>query len=350
VDAIEGAMSPAQMVTTMVGLLRARRHPAAVDRAARQRALEVTAFAGRAVPFYRDLYGGRSFTALEEVPFAEKEAMRRVPLTDRLAGPVPPGSRTLHTGGTTGAAFQTVFSPRFGRWQALLRTRTELERGWLRPWRRRATLSFGGQDRPRSGLASTAVFGRYCHLALEAPAAELAAAVVACRPAVLSGHPHRLLDVGLLLPRGARPRIATHGETLEPSLLAALTDVYGVRPLDWYGTAEVGALASQCRRADLYHVQNDSVVVEVLDPGGEPVPPGGTGDMVVTGLHNALMPMVRYRQRDRVTLADRPCACGYAGPCLAAVVGRSSDFAVGAGRERIGPVRPPIPGAAGRVR
>lgn len=334
-------MSTAEMTAAFAGLLRARRHPEQIQRAARRRALDAAAFARRAVPIYADLYGDHVFDDLSEIPFIDKAAMLSVPLEQRLAAGPPPGSRLLRTSGTTGVPFEGYYAPRFARWQGLVWLRADLERR-LRPWNRRARLAaFGGGDDRHKGMLRRQLAKRHLGLPLEDPTSDLAAAVAAFRPEVFGGHPHRLLDVGRALPASVRPRVlTTHGETLEPSLRHSLVEVYdGAKVLDSYGVAEVGAVASQCHRADLYHVQQDSVVVEVLGDEGSPVGPGGTGDVVVTGLYNPLMPMVRYRMHDRATLGDRPCACGYDGQTLACVVGRSADFAVGAAGERISPER-----------
>lgn len=179
---------------------------------------------------------------------------------------------------------------------------------------------------------------RHLALPLEADAVELAARVAAFGAQTFAGHPSRLLDIGTELPPHTRLRmLISHGESLDATLRTSLTRTYGLQPLDSYGIAEVGAVAAQCRAADLYHLHTESVVLEVVDEHDGRVEPGGTGDVVVTGLHNPLMPMVRYRVHDRVTLPDRPCVCGYRGPALARIVGRSSDFAMGAAGERISP-------------
>lgn len=340
VDAVTGPLPLGAALRATAGLLQRDRHHALLQVLARQRALLVAESARRRVPFYRQQYGDRPFADLGDIPIVDKAAMRAAGPPDVLvAGPPPPGTRTQRTSGTTGVPFEALYSPRFARWQGLLLIRLALDRR-LPPWWRRAALGFGGADPRRRPLALRLVDARVLRLPLDAGTAELAAAVAAYRPRVLSGHPHRVLDVGQQLEPGARPDVVTtHGETIDPILRASLTDTFGRPPLDAYGTSEVGLMAAQCRRADLYHVQIESVVLEVLAPDGRPVGPGGTGEVVVTGLHNALMPMVRYRLDDRATVADRPCACGYGGPALTAVVGRSADFATGAHGERISPER-----------
>ena len=63
------------------------------------------------------------------------------------------------------------------------------------------------------------------------------------------------------------------------------------------------------------------MMVEVLDEAGDPTPPGEIGRVVVTGLHNFAMPLIRYEIRDFAEPGG-PCPCGRSLPTLKRVVGR----------------------------
>jgi phenylacetate-CoA ligase len=200
-------------------------------------------------------------------------------------------------------------------------------------------LTFSVDDRPGGGPLGW-VRRQQLAIPLDLPATDAVDRLLRFRPKVLSGHPHRLLDVGRSLPDRWRPEsLITHGEALDPWLRAELEEVYGVVPRDGYGTTEVGPVAWQCRRADLHHVQVESVLVEILDDQDVPAESGQEGNVVVTGLRNRLMPFVRYRLADRAALADRPCACGYSGPALARIVGRTTDFVLDGRGAPISPER-----------
>jgi phenylacetate-CoA ligase len=58
------------------------------------------------------------------------------------------------------------------------------------------------------------------------------------------------------------------------------------------------------------HVHEDYCYPEVLDEAGAPVAPGGRGELVFTSLYRKAMPLIRYRTRDVVQVADRKCPCG----------------------------------------
>jgi phenylacetate-CoA ligase len=74
------------------------------------------------------------------------------------------------------------------------------------------------------------------------------------------------------------------------------------------------------------HIWPETGVVEVMD-GESTVPAGTAGDLVLTGLLNDAMPLVRYRIGDRGSLApeSRSCACGRTLPQLQSLDGRFED-------------------------
>ena len=99
---------------------------------------------------------------------------------------------------------------------------------------------------------------------------------------------------------------------------------------DEYSTEELGRIASQCPQGR-YHLHEDIVRVEVVDPGGQPT--RGIGEVVGTELHNRTMPFVRYRQGDLARISDERCPCGRQGRLLVDLVGRSNDgFVLADGR------------------
>ena len=103
-----------------------------------------------------------------------------------------------------------------------------------------------------------------------------------------------------------------------------------------YGTTESGGpnLGISCRYShdpDLMHLINDdSILSEIVDPQTlEPVQPGQVGEIVITTLDKETSPVVRWRTRDLVRLADEPfaCPCGRRGlPLIGRVIGRSDDM------------------------
>ena len=300
----------------------ARSEPGRVKADQMARFLEMVEHARRNVPMYRELWAG--LPENDPPPIIDKPAIRGFTLEARMSATPPPSSRKLLTSGSSGEPIEVIYPPGFARWQGLIQARIDLSRG-VRPWQRQASLSLSPDRRPKLGVVAL-LRNRLLALPLDLPADEMAGRISAFRPRMLRGHPHLLLEIGEQLDGECRPRIGTWGESLDSHTRAALNERYGSPPMDLYGTTEVGVVGWQCSQSDIYHVSHESVLVEILDPGGRPVEPGESGEVVLSGLGNPLMPFIRYRIGDQARWSDRPCRCGYKLPGLSAVEGRALDW------------------------
>jgi phenylacetate-CoA ligase len=112
------------------------------------------------------------------------------------------------------------------------------------------------------------------------------------------------------------------GEVLEPGLRRLARETWGVPVRDNYSCEELGILALECPAAEgKLHVQAERALLEVVDDAGQPVPPGGVGRVLATGLFNYATPLIRYELGDRAVLGG-PCRCGRGLPVLDRLVGR----------------------------
>lgn len=151
------------------------------------------------------------------------------------------------------------------------------------------------------------------------------------RPRYLNTYPSLATELAeLALARGSDLRfeaILTAGEVLTPRIRALSSQAFGARMIDSYGCQEMGKIAVQCEHPEGgLHICTSNVLVEILDEQGRPVPPGGTGRVVLTSLYNYAMPFIRYDIGDYATLSDRPCACGRSQPVLSQVHGRRRNL------------------------
>lgn len=121
--------------------------------------------------------------------------------------------------------------------------------------------------------------------------------------------------------------VRTVGETVTPALRARCRAILGVPIADGYSSQEVGVIALQCPESGLYHVQSESLIVEVLDAAGAPCLPGSVGRVVVTDLHNFATPLLRYDLGDRAEVGPA-CSCGRGLPTLTRVLGRERNLLV----------------------
>jgi phenylacetate-CoA ligase len=130
--------------------------------------------------------------------------------------------------------------------------------------------------------------------------------------------------------------VRTLGESLSPDLRALCREAWGVPLVDAYSAEEVGYIALQCPQHEHYHVQAESLLVEVLDERGAPCPPGQIGRVVVTDLHNFATPLIRYDIGDYAEVGG-PCSCGRTLPVLRRIAGRVRNVLLSADGKRYWP-------------
>ncbi|MBI2204384.1 MAG: AMP-binding protein [Candidatus Rokubacteria bacterium] len=119
---------------------------------------------------------------------------------------------------------------------------------------------------------------------------------------------------GIDLAKQAKLRLTWHtgepGASI-PATKAKIQAAFGARVYDLPGLTEIAAWGFECPEGDgLTHIHEDYVYPEVLDERDQPVLPGSAGELVFTSLYRKAMPLLRYRTRDVVKLADRTCPCG----------------------------------------
>lgn len=133
-------------------------------------------------------------------------------------------------------------------------------------------------------------------------------------------------------PRSLGLKIAVHGaEPYSDSTRAKLQDAYGFRAYDCYGLSEMNGpgVAFECPRQDGLHIWEDHYLVEIVDPRtGDPLPPGETGELVLTTLQREAMPLLRYRTGDLTSLIEEPCGCGRTHRRIARMKGRADDMMI----------------------
>ena len=123
-----------------------------------------------------------------------------------------------------------------------------------------------------------------------------------------------------------RPKlIFTIAETVTPHC-RKIVQAFGVDISDIYGSAEFERMAFECNEHTGLHVMPDCVLEFLKE--GEAVNFGEEGEIVVTGLYNYVMPLIRYKIRDVGVPSDERCSCGRNFPLIKTLVGRTDDFLV----------------------
>jgi len=221
------------------------------------------------------------------------------------------------TSGTSGAPFSVVsghvrLNPRFNDFSALRfltwKSRTR--------WHYRDIRVARVMVRPH---ASKNRLGISVREFLDDPSAATAR-LAAFKPDVLESYASILLEIARIAERGvAAPKpayVVSFGETLSSALRKRIAAALHADVYDRYGIEEVGVIGTECDHHSGYHINMESVIVEIVDESGSPLPPEHAGRVVVTDLFNYNMPFIRYDTGDWGSTTNEPCECGLRAPRL----------------------------------
>jgi phenylacetate-CoA ligase len=154
------------------------------------------------------------------------------------------------------------------------------------------------------------------------------------RPEYLYGYSSMVYEFALFVDQTHGP-LRTSGlkavictaESIPDYQRSEMERVFGCAVVSEYGSAETGIISYQCPRGR-HHVSDDCVYLEILDEKGNPSPPGSVGRVVVTVLHSAAAPIIRYELGDYASASDEQCECGVTLSLLSSITGRTSGVIV----------------------
>ncbi len=122
---------------------------------------------------------------------------------------------------------------------------------------------------------------------------------------------------------GAEPWSEAMRKEIQDKLKIVATDNYGLSEVMGPG------VAGECLERNGLHINEDHFLVEIINPETlEPVPPGETGELVITTLTKEAFPVIRFRTRDLTRLIPSPCPCGRKFMRMHRVMGRTDDMLI----------------------
>ncbi len=264
---------------------------------------------------------------LGELPLTTKAELledqkRNPPFGTNLTFPLDRYSRFHQTSGTSGTPLRVLDTPQSWQWWGEC-WRTILDCAEVGPGDRvMLAFSFG----PFVGFWS-AQEGLHQHGTLMLPGGgmsssqrlammrDLGATVLVCTPSYALHLAEVAQQEGIDLARDLRVRTTIHaGEPGAgiPATRELIERLWGARTYDHPGASEVGAFGYSCSARRGSHINESEFIVEVLDQHtGNPVPPGESGELIITNLGRVGFPVVRYRTGDIVRpLPRHRCSCG----------------------------------------
>jgi len=311
-----------------------RRSRAVMTRWQSQRLREQVRHAAAHSPFYRRKFKAagvmpaliRTMADLERLPFTTKDELKenqaaRPPWGDVLAVPLAEVLRVHLTSATTGRplAFLDTREDWHGFYHSYARSlyaygvrKTDMVMAAFSygPWIGYWSGFYAAQDLgclvfPVGGLSTDQRMDALLNYPIT---------VLGCTPSYALFLAEHAAKKGIDLAKDTKIRITWHtgepGASI-PATKARIEGAFGARAYDLPGLTEIAAWGFECdARAGLTHVHEDYCYPEVLDEQDRPVGPGGRGELVFTSLYRKAMPLIRYRTRDIVQVADRRCPCG----------------------------------------
>jgi len=252
------------------------------------------------------------------------------------------------TTGTTGEVMRFVWDKRFKDYTQGLKLRRTLANGVKMTWKAAEILYAGPRhlaQKPHASRSFVRKFhpgfipfhGRFINgpylikrLYLTRGINDVLPDLVRLRPEVIFSRPSYLrllaeaVEGGVAFPS---PKvIITVGEILDETTRAYLRSAFESNVSDLYGSLEFGSIAWECTEHSGYHIDIDNVVMEFVKDG---LPaPDERSEILVTGLLNYAMPLIRYRIGDIGILSDEMCPCGRGLPLMKMIEGRAGDFLV----------------------
>ncbi len=293
------------------------------------------------LPFYRERFGGDAIEPrnLQRLPILARAQVPHLLNSVRAMDPSRSNLIAARSAGSTGMPVDFVWSARHQSSRIAARVRYLRANGW-NLFARSAWLV---STRPESTDAWVVTRGRFLGARFASHLGDLEQEAEWLRkldPLYLYAFPVNLDGLARVFESsrwrlGSLRRIFSGSEILEDSMRERLRRVFGVEVSDNYGSTEA-FLAWECPQGS-YHVNAEHVLLEIVDEGGRPAAPGAMGRVLVTTLHNYLMPLIRYEIGDYAIAARGSCGCGRTLPLIGRILGREINLFLDGNRKRFVP-------------
>jgi phenylacetate-CoA ligase len=130
----------------------------------------------------------------------------------------------------------------------------------------------------------------------------------------------------------SRLRVGVFGaEPWSDSMHERIEAESGIKAHDIYGLSEIvgPGVGIECPAQNGLHIFEDHFYPEIVNPDtGEVLPEGEEGELVLTTLSKAAMPMIRYRTRDVTALVPGECVCGRTLRRIRRIARRTDDMLI----------------------
>jgi phenylacetate-CoA ligase len=303
--------------------------------------VELLTYAGREVPYYRELFRAyrfepravRSPADLTALPLLTRDIIRE--RYDDLVDPNHRGKNLKKgTSGSTGNPLKFEYSPASEAWRQAIKIRGY---GWAgyRPGKKTFYYWAAVSSAPPSlKIRLDRALRRETFVDSmrqdEYSRREALEALRRTRPEIIVCYTQSCAQFARwIVDRGLRDwddiPVICGAEAVLLGDRAMLERAFGPNIFETYGSRETMLIAAECEAHAGMHLSEENLCVEIVKDG-RTAAAGEAGDVVVTDLHNYGMPMIRYLNGDVARRAGTTrCACGRSLARLEQVDGRRAD-------------------------
>lgn len=292
------------------------------------------------VPYYRRLF---KENGLGPEDISGPEDLNRIPVTtkqmvkqagkDMLSRKFS-GSDLIEkmTGGSTGHPLKVYRSKRAQDISAAAKLRTFVSNGY-NPFYKIAVAKYYA---PRKKFFHHFGIHREFNVPFHAPIKEQVERIKQIGPEVFEAYPSRMEQIAKHMDKFALKLedvkiIFTNSETLTDSRRKAIKNVFGLNPIDIYGSVEFPNIACECPFHEGLHINADLLILQIVPFRQDDIVEDDRHKLarvVITDFVNSAMPLIRYQLDDLVRLSDRRCSCGRTFPLIEEIVGRTNEFVI----------------------
>ena len=160
------------------------------------------------------------------------------------------------------------------------------------------------------------------------------------KPECCIGFPVAILGLSRMYGEGFPIRSAlVSADACPAGVIAGLENLLEGRVYPHYGSRECGlGGAVTCQAHFGMHLRENHIIPEIIDERGNVLPEGEYGELVITTIGAAAMPLIRYRTGDHTCILP-PCSCGGVTRRLDAVSRREGNISM----ERLDSAFFPVP-------
>jgi phenylacetate-CoA ligase len=321
--------------------------PEKIQRRQNRRVQSIVRHAYNTVPYYRAIMDElrispdniRTAADLAYLPIISDHDLRRDPARFTSSTADETGALRMFTTGSSGVPKTLLIDREAGLSRLVItaRDRAVLARLLGKNWRQNqlflispASNSFKTMHHWDRNLVRRRTLGRSETFSVDAPLDAVIDAINRLQPEIVYSYGAYADEFFRYLadrkPRISLPKVWMYGgDAMSRQARTLAEEEFGCIIYSGYNSVETGRLGFECERRRGFHLNVDYCAVRLVDESGRNVPPGSSGEIIISNLYNRATVLLNYRLGDIGVLATESCPCGRTLPLLAQLTGKKME-------------------------